>query len=490
MSSLKEQFVKILGPEDVLDLPDQLQSYSSDKSFAKELAPILIIKVKNAADVQKVVKWANETKTPLVPISSGFPHYRGDTVPSVPGAVIVDLSEMKRIMSINRTHRVAIIEPGVTYSELQAELAKQGLTVPTSLAPRTTKSVLTSVLETEPRLNSLHQWCFLDPVRCVEVTWGDGNRMYTGEAGLSVMDLEKQWEQEKWQIEPTGPLMLDFYRMLTGAQGTMGIVTWVSVKCEILPQIHKMYIVPANTLDELIDFAYRVIRFRFSDEFFLVNKSCLASLLGKTAEGVESLHAKLPEWAALVGIVGRDLLPEERVAAQEADIADIAREFGLQMVSEINGIRGEEMLGAISQPSRKEYWKETYKGAFQDIFFSTTLDRSPEFVAIMLEQAEKAGYPVGDIGVYLQPQNMGTSYHCEFTLPYDDENIQKTRRMRSLFEKASCELSLKGAYFLRPYGMWSRLQLNRDAQSYAALQRLKKIFDPNGIMNPGKLCNC
>src|SRR5512136_1107488 len=128
MISFKEQLIEIVGQDNVLDSPDILKMYSGDKSFAKELAPIMVVKVQNASEVQQVVKLANHTKTPLIPMSSGFPHYRGDTVPSVPGAVIVDLSGMKRIIKVNRTHRVAIIEPGVTYAELQTELAKHGLT--------------------------------------------------------------------------------------------------------------------------------------------------------------------------------------------------------------------------------------------------------------------------------------------------------------------------------------------------------------------------
>ena len=47
---------------------------------------------KNVDQVQEIVKWANQTRTTLVPVSSGPPHFRGDTVPSAGGAVIVDLS--------------------------------------------------------------------------------------------------------------------------------------------------------------------------------------------------------------------------------------------------------------------------------------------------------------------------------------------------------------------------------------------------------------
>ena len=105
----------------------------------------------------------------------------------------------------------------------------------------------------------------------------------------------------------------------------------------------------------------------------------------------------------------------------------------------------------------------------------------------MRELASEAGYPVGDIGVYLQPQNMGTSYHCEFCLPYKAENRREAEVVRKLFVKASETMSAMGAYFLRPHGIWPRLQLNRDAKSAELLKSLKGVFDPNDIINTGKL---
>jgi FAD/FMN-containing dehydrogenase len=488
MDGLKEKLSAIVGKERVFDSNDILERYSKDGSFAESIRPGMVVKVKDASEVERIVQLANRTKTPLVPVSSGDPHYKGDTVPSVPEAVVVDLSGMKKILNINRQQRMAIVEPGVTYGELQEALAQAGLTLATPLAPKATKSVVASVLDIEPRLNALHQWNFVDPLRCTEVIWGDGNRMFTGEAGGAPPDLQKQWETQRWQVSGTGPMMLDFYRLLTGSQGTMGIVTWASLKCEVDTKVHKFYIVPANKAKDLHDFVYRVLRLRFSNELMIVNGSYLAALLGENTAHVQELRNELPVWAALVGIAGRELLPEEKVQGEEQDITAIAQQCGLRMAPAVRGAKGETILAKVMNPSGPKYWKETYKGAFQDLFFTTTLAKTAQFIVKMFELAVEAGYPSHDIGVYIQPQHMGVSYHCEFYLPYNAESRLETDRVKRLFTKASEEFSAMGAYFLRPHGIWSRLQLNKDAQSAILLMQLKKVFDPNNIMNTGKLC--
>ena len=408
-------------------------------------------------------------------------------MPSVPESVIVDLSGMNKIININRRQRMAVIEPGVTYEQLQEALAKEGLTLPTSLAPKANKSVLTSILEIEPRLNSCHQFNYTEPLRCTEVTFGDGHSIYTGEAGNGPKDLEKQWELEKWQVHPNGPNMTDMLRMVIQAQGSMGIVTWASVKCELLPTIHKMYLVPAKKSTDLEDFVYRTIRVRFSDKLFIINKAYLAALVGESKEKIAELKAKLPQWVAPVGITGDVLLPEMKVKAQEEDISDFAKEAGLQFLSAVPGASGEEVLAKSINPSGETYWKQTYKGAFQDIFFVTTLDKTSTFINAMYEIAIEAGYPTEDIGVYIQPQHMGTSVHCEFNLPYDPDNAKEAKMVEELYIAASKEMSKLGGFYARPYDIWSTIQLNKDAQTYKVLKELKDIFDPNNIMNTGKL---
>jgi len=487
MDGLKEKLAGIVGRENLADDAATLERYSRDGSFAAPMSPRFVVKVKSADEVQRIVKLANETKTPLVPISSTGPRQRGDTVPTAPGAIIVDLSGMKRIISVNRQQRVAIVEPGVTYGELGAALAKEGMEIHMPLAPKAGKSVVASVLDIEPRMNALHQWNFIDPLRCTEVIWGDGNRMYTGEAGGGPLDLDKQQGNERWQQSGTGPMMLDFYRLLTGSQGSMGIVTWASLKCEVKSPVRSLYFAAADKAEALVDFVYRVTRLRLGNEMMIVNAATLAALIGESAAQIAQLMAELPAWIALVGVSGQSILPEQRAQAHAADISDIAQQFGLKLLPALPGISGDRVLSKIAAPSGPVYWKEAYKGSFAELFFTTTLDRTPEFVAKMSSLAAAAGYNPGDLGVYIQPQNMGTSYHCEFILPYAGADAEQAAIAKKLFDEASAAFSAMGAYYLRPHGPWARLQLNKDAQSAIVLQRLKGIFDPNNIMNTGKL---
>ncbi len=489
MECIKSALIDIVGAGNVCTDADTLALYAGDKSFAKPITPYCVVRVQNAEQVERIVKWANETKTPLIPVSSGAPHHRGDTVPSVPESVIVDLSGMKKILSINKQHRMAVIEPGVTYGELNEALAKEGMTISPCLTPRANKSVVGSILEVEPRLNSMHQWNYSDPLRCVEVTWGDGNRMYTGEAGGGAMDLEAQWKQEKWQVDPVGPMTMDFFRFLTQAQGSMGIVTWASVRCELIQSVHKMFFVPADTEARLLDFMYHVLHVRFSDEFLILNKMQLASLMCDSPEAICKLREELPNYVAVVGTAGRDMLPEMRQKQQEADIGEIAQQCGLPMVPALCGLQASKVMERALNPEPVvgKYWKDTFKGNYQDLFFLTTIDRTAEFIDKMYELAVLHSYPTEDIGVYVQPLHLGVAYHCEFTLPHNPDNARETARARERFEQAGREFSAMGAYFARPYGPWARLQLNKDAMTYKSQEKLRDIFDPNRIMNPGKV---
>ena len=487
MNDKQSRLIEIVGNGGILPQPERDTPCSLDHELIKILNPDFKVAPKNVDEVQKIVLWANESQTPLVPVSSGGPHFRGDTDPSAPESVIVDLSGMNHILKIDRRNRLALIEPGVTYAELQPALQKEGLRIISPLLPRKNKSVITSLLEREPVMSPRYQWNLVEPLRSLEVIWGNGDKFYSG-SGTFRGEKDEDWQAGLVPVVGPGPGQLDFNRFVSAAQGSMAIVTWASVKCEVYPQARKLFFIPAEKLEDIIDFTYQLLKFRFGDELFIVNNTCLANILGSFAVEIETLKDKLPAWTVVVGITGGEILPEEKLAAQEADIRDIAQQHGLRMVPALQGVRGDKMLEIIQEPSPKPYWKLRYKGGSQEIFFLTTLDKTPRFVTTLFAASIEKDYPVPDIGVYLQPVHQGAGCHCEFMLPFDRANQAEVRKTRELFQEASHTLFRQGAYFSRPYGIWADMVYNADARTMLVTQKIKDIFDPRYVMNPGKLC--
>jgi len=482
----KEELGKIAGAENVFDDEKTLEEYSKDMSFVPPRKPRYVVKPKNKDEVQKIVNWANETGMPLVPLSSGPPRFRGDTIPRF-GGVVIDLSDMRKITRIDRSNRVAMFEPGVRFGELEEALKKEGMRLPMPLCPRSTKSVMGSALEREPHIIPKYHLDMSDPLCCNEVIFGTGDLFYTGEAA-GPGTIEEQWAVGRSQKDYMGPGMINYHRLLQCSQGTMGIVTWSTVKCEILPQVQKPFFLVSDRIERLIDFTYRILRLRLGDECLFLNNLNLASILSKDGASVEALRETLPPRILFFTIAGYEWFPEERMAYQEKDMMKVAREFGLEPVASIPGASAWEVLRAVSRPSEEPYWKLRHKGGCHDIFFITTLDKTPEFIKAVYDMAEEEGYPTANIGIYIQPTNQGHNCHCEFNLTYDPASAKERAMVENFFHSASETLMNMGGFFSRPYGSWADMAYNRDAMTKDTLVKIKKIFDPNNVLNPGKLC--
>jgi hypothetical protein len=483
----EKELAEIVGSQNVLDSTEVLEEHSRDMSLVPRMRPKCMVKPESADKVQALVRWANETRTPLVPVSSGPPHFRGDTVPGTDGAVIVDLSRMNKILRVDRRNRVVMAEPGVTFSELIPRLEQENLRLNMPLLPRDSKSVIGSMLEREPVIMPLYQWDAIDPLTCIEVIFGTGDMFRTGSAA-GPGTLEEQWQAKQAQVNPMGPGQTDFARVVQGAQGTMGIVTWATIKCEALPKLQKPFLVGSKRFEKLAELIYRLLWLKVGDECLVLNNSNLAAILSQEPKEYNSIRNALPPWVLFFCLAGYEYFPEERVEYQEKEMMEAAHQFGLEPVKAISRVSAKELLGMLGKPSAEPYWKLRRRGACQDIFFLTTLDRVSKFVEVMDGIAKQHNYPSSDIGIYVQPMVQGTSCHCEFNLFYDPKNKDETSRIQELYTQASEALMNAGAFFSRPYGALADMAYRRDGETVAALRKVKLIFDPNNIMNPGKLC--
>jgi len=266
----------------------------------------------------------------------------------------------------------------------------------------------------------------------------------------------------------------------------MGIVTWASLRCEILPRLEEPFLVGSACLDKLFDLTQWLVRRRLANECFILNSSALATIMA--GQWPVDLKNALPPWVVFFNIAGYDYFPEDRVSYQIGDVLAITQRLGLVAVKAIAGVSANELLKTVQQPSGEPYWKLRYKGACQDIFFLTIYDKLAELTGVMNDLCEKAGYPTSNLGVYIQPIVQGSSCHCEFNIFYDPTNLREMARVKGLSALAVKTLMARGAFFSRPYGENARMIINRDAATVLALGKVKKILDPNNIMNPGKLC--
>jgi hypothetical protein len=487
LTDLKGALSKIVKPENVVSDPAILEEYSSDVSFIEDRRPLLLVYPESKDEVKEIVKLANESKMPLVPVSSGTPRFHGDTLPSQSG-VITDFSKMKRIFKIDPVSRSARVEPGVTYAELIPEVKKHGLKLNIPLLPRASKSVVTSRLEREPVLIPKYQYDYVDPLLTLEVVYGTGDEFRTGSAS-GPGDLGNLKSD---MVNPWGPGSVDYYRFISGAQGTMGLVTWATVKIEVLPSIQKLYFIPVVDAGKATALMINLLRKRVVDECLTLNNVNLATILADAwPRDYEMLKNDLPPWTVITCLAGYQRYTEERVEIQSKYLIEICDDLGMKPQSDLPGAGGREssILELLSNCWDKEpYWKLRAKGACHDIFFLAPISKANEFISLMKNVTDRYHYQFSDIGCYLQPMVQGRGCHCEFNLPCDESDAGEVTEVKSLFLEASENLIRNGAFFSRPYGPWAEMVYSRYAEGVAALKKLKSIFDPNNILNPGKLC--
>ncbi|MHA1908039.1 MAG: FAD-binding oxidoreductase, partial [Candidatus Thorarchaeota archaeon] len=427
---------KIVGNDRVSNNKEKLEKYNGD------FLPSMIVWPSSAEEISQIVELANKSYFPLIPISSGTPRLNGSSVPKVKGSVILDLSKMNRIIRVDTKNKVVMIEPGVTYAQILPELKKAGLRPLMPLLPKASQSVLASCLDREPTTIPRFHWDISDPLLCTETIFGTGEMLRTGSAS-GPGSLEEQWESGQAQKNPMGPSQFDPFRLVQGSQGTIGIVAWITMKCEVAPDIHQVYLSGSDSLESLQKFNYAIIRRRLVDEHFIVNSRCLSEMLGKDVNSI-------PQWILVLGFSGHGPLAQEEFDYRLGDTEDIANANEIKLESKLGKVNGDDISNLLNAPSSEPYWKiRSYDGC-KEIPFTSTLDMTPELYNLFLSEAEKSGIGRERIGAYVQPVVQGVNTHCCFDIYYDPQNELDVVNMEKLFVNGSEVLMEKGAFFSRP----------------------------------------
>lgn len=370
------------------------------------------------------------------------------------GGILADLSAMKRILAISRRDRVAIVEAGVTYAELAPLLAEEGLRLPHPLLPPPGKSVTAAVIDREPSLIPKYHWDMTDPLLCAELCFGTGETFRTGGAAGPGETLEDQWAAGMAQKNPLGPAQTDLIKVVQGSQATMGVATWVSLRCEVAPEIRSTHVVGSDGLAPLAAFVREATRRRLGDEFVLLDAAAAAQLAPTLAAG--------GAWTCVYSVGSLPYLPSESVEYQLGDLAGVAARVGVGPV-DADPAACEQLFGPVgAEPAGPE----------RRVHFLADLGRAAALASVVT--MEWAG-----AAVWVQPLNQGRTAHVEVWAPGAadaDADLDLGRR-----------LVAAGAFLHRPHGPFAVAAYEACPDTVAALQKVKALLDPAGILNPGAL---
>jgi hypothetical protein len=485
----KKQLENIVGKGNVLDDEPSLKQYAVDQSFVASHRPDLVAFVTTGKQVQKIVRLANETDTPLIPFSSGK-NLHGATIPDH-GGVIVNMSRMKKIIKIDEENWFAIVEPGVTYQELQDTLMKKGFHVMVPYGVPPDRSVLTSYLERDPVMAAPSFEYGNALIMDTEVVLPSGEIFLTG-----------NWSSGGEPGAPYGPIRSIIYRLWTGAQGTLGILTKMGVQINPIPKTSKIFFIPFDSLSQALEPLKRIQRREIGMECFLLNNFNMAAMFTDDWEipqdfptepiatsEFEELRKELPPWILTLCIHGSARHPEDKIAYEEEALREICSGLNINVLETLPNIGGAShiMLAEILCPWRI-LKKFRYKGSVHDLTFKASMHKVAILEQTLQGLSDHHGYSASDIGIYLLPLERGRAMHCEFDLHCSPADKEEWDKVKELWVQASATLMNNSAYFDRPYGAWAEMVYSRSTNYTIKLKQIKKELDANNIMNPGKLC--
>ncbi len=489
MALEKKRLVGIFGKERVFDHEPTLTQYAQDQSFSPTRKPDFVVFAETVEEVQQMVMLCNETSTPLIPYSSGL-NFHGAALPDH-GGVILNLSRMNKILQVDEENWFAVVEPGVTFEQLQTELLKRKfrLMIPFGVPPK--RSALTSYLERDPVMAapSFEYGNFL--IMDTELVLPTGEVFKTG-----------IWCCGGGAGGPMGPVRNVLFRLWTGAQGTLGIMTKMGMQINPFIEERKALFISFADLSQAIEPLMRIQRREIGMECFLLNRFNLAALLSEEwkvpekfptpptpSESFEHFKRVLPPWVLTICINGAPRHPEEKIAFEEEALREVCHSLNVEvkeMLPQVSGLN-RIILNEILYP-----WgvlkKFNYRGSVHSLTFKCSLTDIAEMEAAVKKACDAHGYDNSSVGAYLLPLERGRAMHCEFDLHCDLGDAKQRDKVKGLWRKASEILLNQGAYFDRPYGAWAEMVYQRAGNYTTKLKEIKRELDPQGILNPGKLC--
>jgi glycolate oxidase len=224
-----EKLKGIVGKENVSDDIADLYVYGSDASVHHSL-PSVIVRPKSIEHVQKIMRYANKNKIPVVPRGAGS-GTSGHTVP-IDGGIILDMKLMNRIIEISPEDMLVRVEPGVVDDDLNRALKPLGLFYPPAPASSRIATVGGEIAANASGVRSVKYGATRDYVYGMKVVMANGDLVNLG-SNMRV-------HSSGYQLE----------RLIVGSEGTLGVVVEATMGIRPLPKYRCLAVANFDKLED------------------------------------------------------------------------------------------------------------------------------------------------------------------------------------------------------------------------------------------------
>jgi len=451
--STKEKLIEIVGADHFTDQLEELVPFSYDASMNVH-RPDAAVWPESTEQIAEIVRFANEYKIPVVPRGAGT-SLSGGVVP-IRGGIILDLSRMNRILEISVENRYARVQAGVVCDDLNRQLGKYGFTFPPDPASSSVATIGGNVATNAGGIKGAKYGTTRDYVLGLQVVLPTGEVMHTGSYTMKCVSG------------------YDLAKLFIGAEGTLGVITEVTLKINPLP-CHAMTAVA--TYAKLEDAGKAIFQTMTSG----VLPSVMEILDKVTLNAIkENTDLDLPEAEAMI-LTETDGYTWEEVEAQMEVVLRILKQNNPSLIKTAKDEK--ERLGLWK--ARKSAYATLARTSTSFVLDDVTvpISRIPELLVGIQDIAQRHGLQVAAYGHAgdgnLHPQILYDEYN-----PATVEKMEKVEE--AIFHLAiSLQGTLTGEHGIG-LSKANYMTLEHDSVEMALMRQIKRTLDPNNIMNPGK----
>ena len=445
---------KIVGRRHCRTDPEDLICYGYDATDLR-YNPEAVVFPADVQEIVAIVRLANEIPFYLIPRGAGS-GMSGGSLP-VRGGVVLGLSRMNRILSIDPENMVAVVEPGVVTGHLQEELTEQGLFYPPDPASLAFCTIGGNVAECAGGARALKYGVTKDYVIGLEAVLASGELVKTG------VQTAK------------GVVGYDLTKLLVGSEGTLAIITKVVLKLLPQPESRRTLMAVFNRLNEAVETVTKIIKAGLLP-------SALEFMDQRSIQCVEEyLQIGLPRDAGALLLIEVDGV-REGVVRHAEEIRTLCLGQGARQVDLAANEEEAETLWQARRAVSPALFKLNPHKVSEDI--AVPRSRIPDIVAKLEEIGERFRLIILCFG-HAGDGNV----HVNIMLNRNDaDEVARTEQAVNEIFQATLALggTLSGEHGIGitkiPY-----LGMEIDKLGLEAMRRIKKAFDPRGILNPGKI---